>query len=378
MEGDDERENEKAILYMQFHPYEPVTPAALTKLAEDCDSFTRDRGYDSAPVTDEELRFPIAFSVLVHGNADQLERLLRVIHRPHNFYCVHVDANAPSDLLEAVRSMSRCHGNVFVPERLEAITYAHFSRLQADLRCMEELVGRNRRSAADRKWKYLINLTGQMFPLKTNLEMVKILTTYKGSNDIEGLSRYHTLTMRTRYTHRHEIVKGKLKGTKQAKEAPPRGISLVKGSAYGAFSRSFVEYVLRTPIVDEFLNWTRDIYSPDEFFWATVNSRWINPMFVSPGGTDLQPERKPWLAAYAAWKKTDDCRGKFVRNICVFGVGDLPSLVTRRELFANKFHANFHYLAVDCLEEWLVNKTQRPLPIDLEFYRDIRRLIEHQ
>lgn len=36
------------------------------------------------------------------------------------------------------------------------------------------------------KWKYLINLTGQEFPLKTNKELVKILTAYKGANDILG------------------------------------------------------------------------------------------------------------------------------------------------------------------------------------------------
>ena len=38
----------------------------------------------------------------------------------------------------------------------------------------------------DPNWKYYINLASQSFPLKTNAELVKILKTYNGSNDIES------------------------------------------------------------------------------------------------------------------------------------------------------------------------------------------------
>ena len=38
-----------------------------------------------------------------------------------------------------------------------------------------------------KKWKYFINLTGQEFPLKTNLELVRILSSYNGANDIEAV-----------------------------------------------------------------------------------------------------------------------------------------------------------------------------------------------
>ena len=38
---------------------------------------------------------------------------------------------------------------------------------------------------AYKKWKYYINLTGLEFPLKTNWELVQILSTYKGANDVD-------------------------------------------------------------------------------------------------------------------------------------------------------------------------------------------------
>ena len=40
----------------------------------------------------EEMEFPIAFSLLVYKDTEQIYRLLRAIYRPSNYYCIHVDA----------------------------------------------------------------------------------------------------------------------------------------------------------------------------------------------------------------------------------------------------------------------------------------------
>jgi len=45
------------------------------------------------------------------------------------------------------------------------------------------------------------------------------------------------------------------------------------------------------------------------------------------------------------------CGGKRIRLICIFGIGDLPLLASRPELFANKFHIDYQPLALDCMEE---------------------------
>ena len=47
--------------------------------------------------------------------------------------------------------------------------------------------------------------------------------------------------------------------------------------------------------------------------------------------------------------------GKSVRNICIFGVNDLPNLMRKaygRSLFANKFFWDFQPMAWDCMQEW--------------------------
>lgn len=83
------------------------------------------------------------------------------------------------------------------------------------------------------------------------------------------------------------------------------------------------------------------------------------------------PEKKSWLAVYAAWDGTNQCQGKFVRDICIFGVGDLKELVSRKELFANKFYLDFQYLGLKCLEEYINNKTFNPMRFDSFYYKQL-------
>jgi len=82
------------------------------------------------------------------------------------------------------------------------------------------------------------------------------------------------------------------------------------------------------------------------------------------------PSTKPWLAVYANWGE-ERCHGRSVRGVCVFGVGDLPLLLRRRELFANKFYEDYQPVTLDCLEAWLRHKELCPPTDDLEYYRQL-------
>ena len=117
--------------------------------------------------------------IIVNGR--QVERLLRAIYRPQNVYCIHIDMNSPPEVRAGMMSLVRCFPNVFIASKLEHVVYGGFSRLQADINCMSDHVKQYDR------WRYLINVAGEAFPLRTNAEIVKILKIYNGTNDIEGL-----------------------------------------------------------------------------------------------------------------------------------------------------------------------------------------------
>ena len=233
-------------------------------------------GYNSYPVTDDEKNFSIAFTFILHKDIEHFEKILHTIYRPQNIYCLHVDQKSPKDYKKAVQGIADCFPNVFVASKLEAVFYATYSRLQADLNCMKDLLQKNI------QWRYLINIAGQSFPLKTNLELVKILLIYNGSSDIEGITGKRLLIHRAQYVYKLNSH-GSLIKTNVRKTDPPHGIKLVKGSAYGVFNRAYVKFVVNSNISRDLLNWMKDVYSPDEYFWATLHHSSLNPHLNIPG-----------------------------------------------------------------------------------------------
>ena len=247
----------------------------LGNIAENCDVFLKQYDYANFYVSKEELEFPIAFSLLTYKDAVQTEMLLRSIYRPHNVYCLHVDKSANPQIHRAMKNIANCLQNVFIASKLEDVVYAGLSRLQADLNCMSDAL-----ILHSVPWKYFINVPHQQYPLKTNSEMVKILRIYNGANDVEGITNPARM-FRIRYLKSHHVVNKSVVNTGKAKDPPPHNIKVVKGSAYGVFSRAFVNFTLHDRLAKAVLKWCEDVRSPDEYFWAILN---FDPIIKAPGG----------------------------------------------------------------------------------------------
>ena len=149
----------------------------LIEMTKDCNAYIKTRKYIMKPVSSEEANFPLAFTLSVYTNAGQIEQLLRAIYRPQNYYCIHVDLKAADLVYQSLYKITGCFRNVFLSSKRYDVIWGMFSVLQPELQCMEDLLKR-------KGWRYLINLTGQEFPLKTNEDIVKILNVYNGSNAI--------------------------------------------------------------------------------------------------------------------------------------------------------------------------------------------------
>lgn len=53
-----------------------------------CNYYKSIRGFNKFPISDFEYNFPIAFSILTYEHVEQFERMLRLIYRSHNVYCI--------------------------------------------------------------------------------------------------------------------------------------------------------------------------------------------------------------------------------------------------------------------------------------------------
>ncbi|KAK2143779.1 hypothetical protein LSH36_814g03051 [Paralvinella palmiformis] len=356
--------------YLDEHPKLAAPERVLRPTG--CRPYRTNPFYRRTANSPDEERFPIAYSIVAHRKPAQLERLVRAIYWPQNVYCVHVDRKADSNLAQFVANLVTCLPNVIMAER-EVVVYGGYTRLKADLNCMSALL---RHSA---RWRYVINLTGEEYPLKTNRELVEILRIYNGSNDVEGTSTQVTNMFSSRYVNRWRVdrLRGVMKMVRGSHHPPPPdNITLVKGSTFGVFSRPFVEFVLTDSTVTRFLAWLEDVWSPDELFWSTLNSGYRNPGLGAPGSYGPPPESKLWLAKYVSWSPKDPCRGRRVRGICVFSSADLALLVARKELFANKFYIERDYVALHCLEQWIHNRTSvqsdgQMTGFDYQFYKQM-------
>ncbi|GFR85004.1 beta-1,3-galactosyl-O-glycosyl-glycoprotein beta-1,6-N-acetylglucosaminyltransferase [Elysia marginata] len=182
--------------------YKRLTNQWYINATKDCQAFKRTRGYIMSPLTREEGEFPIAFSIVAFKDVEMVERLLRILYRPQNRYCIHVDSKADVEFYSALKAVAACFpGNVRMSSRRVDVRWGTFTVLEPELICMQDLwdmdnnfnlnAGTSQNSVRNeqqnkKKWKYFINLTGQEFPLKTNFELVQILKTFKGANHEEG------------------------------------------------------------------------------------------------------------------------------------------------------------------------------------------------
>ncbi|XP_051050355.1 N-acetyllactosaminide beta-1,6-N-acetylglucosaminyl-transferase isoform X3 [Phodopus roborovskii] len=315
-----------------------------------CAEYVTQSHYITAPLSQEEVEFPLAYVMVIHHNFDTFARLFRAIFMPQNIYCVHVDEKATAEFKGAVEQLVSCFPNAFMASKMEPVVYGGFSRLQADLNCMKDLL------ASKVPWKYVLNTCGQDFPLKTNKEIVHHLKRFKGKNITPGVLPPEHAVVRTKYVYQEQRGKGGIymKKTNSLKTPPPHQLTIYFGTAYVALTRDFVSFVMTDKRALDLLEWSKDTYSPDEHFWVTLNR--------IPGVPGAMPNAS-WTGNLRAikWMDMEDkhggCHGHYVHDICIYGNGDLKWLVNSQSLFANKFELNTYPLTVECLELRLRERT---------------------
>ncbi|NXA49941.1 GCNT3 acetylglucosaminyltransferase, partial [Nothocercus julius] len=331
----------------------PRLPEEYLNLTRDCGRYKAMRRFIEFPLSLEEAEFPIAYSMVIHEKIEMFERLLRSLYAPQNLYCIHVDSKSPATFHEAVRAIAACFPNVFVASRLENVVYASWSRLQADLNCMQDLL------QSPVPWRYLLNTCGTDFPIKTNAEMVHTLKLLQGRNSME--SEKPSTLKQERWRYHHEVTHSIFR-TATKKAPPPHGSPMFTGNAYFVAARAFVEHLFQSPTVQQFLEWAKDTYSPDEHVWATLNRMPGVPGAV-PYNNKFELSDMNAVARLVKWQYLEGdtskgapyppCTGRHQRAVCIYGAGDLPWILQQHHLLANKFDPLVDEAAIQCLEEHL-------------------------
>ncbi|KAJ8002417.1 hypothetical protein DPEC_G00158670 [Dallia pectoralis] len=330
-----------------------LTEEFYQNVTQDCQSYITNRGFITSSLSLKENEFPIAFSMVVHEKIEMFERLLRALYTPENVYCVHVDQKTSENFKNAVSSIVSCFPNVFLASKMESVVYASWSRVQADLNCMEDLL------KSPVQWRYLLNTCGTDFPIKTNTEMVQSLKLLNGKNSMESETTNDYKKRRWQY---HHNVTDTVVWTDVKKSPPPISTPMFSGNAYFVVSRAFVHHVMESQEIRTFLEWEKDTYSPDEHIWATLQRipsvPGSNPPNIKYEQSDMNSIARLVKWSYHAGDVRSGapyphCSGDYRRAVCVYGAGDLQWLLKHHHLLANKFDPEVDDVAIRCLESYL-------------------------
>ncbi|XP_067856830.1 beta-1,3-galactosyl-O-glycosyl-glycoprotein beta-1,6-N-acetylglucosaminyltransferase 7 isoform X2 [Heptranchias perlo] len=233
-----------------------------------CSGIVLEHHFITSSLSQEEASYPLAYIITIHKELEMFVKLLRAIYSPQNVYCIHVDQKSPEDYKRKVKSLADCFDNIFLASKMEYVVYGGFSRLQADINCMKDLVN------SKVEWKHVINLCGQDFPIKTNREIIwHIKSKWEGKNITPGIRQPPNMKYRTEYIYKEQTDNGnaQIYRLNQKKTTPPLELSIYFGTAYYALTRKFVQFVLEDARAKALLEWSRDTYSPDEHYWVTLN-----------------------------------------------------------------------------------------------------------
>ena len=288
-----------------------------------------------------ELSFPIAFIFVVYESPEQFLRLLKVLYRPHNIYCIHPDNK--SKYYQFFTNIVKCFPNIIIPTHTINVTWGTTaSTLKAQRSCHTDLHSYRQQQKEEEKWRYVINLCGKELPLTSVREMVKKLISMNGTSSVVVTPHNNTSRLR-----------GK---------SLPYNLTYYKSITYVALSESFVHFMLTNKTAIALYDFMLGTDIPEEHYYATL--------FMAPGTPGgYNSDRKYFRVASIFWRTNSNqqslpCFGKTVHRICIVNFLDLPRIMKETKngstaLFHNKYFMELGHVVMDCMEERIVDMNKR-------------------
>jgi hypothetical protein len=232
----------------------------------------------------------IVYIILAHKLPEQLVRLVRKLNNDLTSFIIHVDKKTDQVTYRSMVDPLCTFKNVFFLHRYER-NYRDFNHLKATLDGFQKVY------ELGIPYDYMILLTGQDYPIKSNEHIQMVLRDSGGNSFLEyftlpsehwknengGLDRinywhfnWHGLEYAIREKNRYTpsfltpLISGPAKFLPFQRKLPP-DFKVFGGSAYWCLSRDCIEYV-RTFVKqnNDFVKFFKHVLIPEEIFFQTV------------------------------------------------------------------------------------------------------------
>jgi len=308
----------------------------------------------------------LAILLMVHSidTAIGIERILTKLYDPRHTYVIHVDGGSDFRTFTLIRTIAR----QFDPQGVNIFIISAQNNLWGGISLIQTYLDMlSKALKSGRSWDYVINFSGNCYPIKTLYQIETRLNHLKGHNfmDIDGLSGYQNLAKTWERWDRFWIELEKVSSLPRPrsttlrvaeicptcyKESPstwgwlkhvssassriyPRSEGLTRlnirqGSQWMTLSREFAEFLMEHPLARDYLVAFGTTFVPDESFIPTLlyTTHWNNTLFHA-NATPAQ--KKQAVMRHIVWAP-----GEWHPN--VLKSKDLPQIFASNALFARK------------------------------------------
>ncbi|CAD5225476.1 unnamed protein product [Bursaphelenchus okinawaensis] len=323
-------------------------------LATDCESIWLRNNFYTKPLSREEEDFPLAYARNVYKDYRFIEMELSTTYAPQNLYCFGIDGKSDALFQLRMRNLSQCFNNVFLTEyRYTMDSKGHNTNLY-HIECMKVL------RETQKPYKYLFLLQNHDVALHTNEEMVHILTTFHGTNDVTTVPTRPTPKIKWDFESMR-VFKNIARNRQVQNNFEPKLVP-TRGFVQSTLSKAAVDFILEELFLDVTIAYF-SLYpkSKDEYLFSTINN---NDNIALPGGFTSKCTKNngttTGITRYNIWQRNATlCESKLFRHgLCVFGLEDLvPKLADSPFFFANKMMPEKDFSAISCWHEMLFNRT---------------------
>lgn len=256
----------------------------------------------------------IAYFIMAHKNEKQILHLINALYDPSNVFIIHIDKKSPSSLYENLKSMFSTFGNIHFMKRQSAV-WGAWSLVDIQLNAVKQLLNYD--------WDFFINLSGQDFPLKSQLEIKRFLATYnRNFIQITDPEERYDISQKWKYI---ETSSGQLKRLNEERplfrEVFP-DINLRVGSQWMILKREVCQFIVESPIADRIIPYFKNVLIPDEIYFQTM-------FFASPFKDDFIDDTRRFLVM--------EKNSEMFSSPKILLSSDYDSLIESDSLFARKF-----------------------------------------
>jgi len=319
-------------------------------------------------VSQEELKFPLAYFITAYTDARNLELMLATIFRPHNSYCVHIDPKSDQTFTRTVKQLLYCYrarypgSYIHTASRSVPVVWGHYSIVEAELICLKDLIENNQ------PWSYAIDMAGSEVMLLTNKELVANLSSSERPEIYTGsypLPEEHLNRIKYKYQFNENANfdpdNASKDGFIRLEEAPdpiPYGLTIYKGAKSYRLPRQFVDFLLSHPVAAAFLEWSKTTQIPDEMVVPTLarisSLEMVNHTWVVEQSYEPQPNYR-----FAKWDGGCHCGRR--NGVCVFCLKDLSTILKSGGYIINKVRSDFEPFLAECLIDVIRGRNNKEL-----------------